>query len=194
MRLFEVGEHVQEGLPVTMYVGRMPCVSLGVDIETKECRSIELGNSICRELKHPEDNAVRFRLTRASFDQTALHAIKLVALHKTEPDDGLALIVVARSELPEVPMNRVTSSREHTDPEHLTKVRSDGSGYDVFLFRPGNGLYIAWSRRLTGLKYDLCFVISWDGEELERKWVRGPKRRELTPVQISPGHWLPMET
>lgn len=193
MQLFEVGEHVQEGLFVTMEVGHKPCICLGADIETNELHFIELGNSICRELKHPDDAPERFRLKRARLDQNALHIIKLLALHKSEPDDGLALVVVTRSELPGVPMNVVESARKHTDPEHLSRTRGGGSGCDVFLFRPGNGLYISWSRRLTGLKYDLCFVISWDGEVLHRLERGRQRQREMVPVQVSPGHWLPME-
>lgn len=183
MRLFEVGEHVQEGLPITMDVGHTPCVSLGADVATNELHFIELGNSICRELKHPEDSSVRFRLKRARFDQAAVSTIKLVALHATEPDDDLALIVVARSELPGAPMNGVESAYKHTDPEHLSRTRGYGSGCDVFLFRPGNGLYISWSRELTGLKHNVCFVIAWDGAVLHRL-ERGSKRRRA-PEQPS---------
>lgn len=187
MRLYEVGEHVREGLSISRGNG-IPCISLGLDVETNDWHSIQLGNSIRRELKHPDDGDSLFRLMRGKLDPHAPHILKFLAMYAAEPDDELAFVVVHRCELPGVPMNEVVSAYKHNDPEHLLRTRNTGSGYDTFLFRPGDGLYITWDHRLTTQGYDLRFVITWDGQTLRQLASRGAQKR-LRPV-VSEGSTL----
>lgn len=185
MRLYEVGEHVQEGLSVARSSGRYdkPIISLGLDVDTSAWHAIELGNSIRRELRHPADREVPFRLKRGKFDP-ASHGLKLVAMQDQDPDDGTALVVIQRCELPGVPMNEVVSAKKHTDPEHLQCSRNTMSGYDTFLFRPGDGLFITWDARLTTSGYTLRFVIEWEWDvKANRHVLRQPSHENSTRVR-----------
>ncbi len=184
MHLYEVGTDVRVGFKVNIREGKKPVIDLvAKDEETGGPTCIALGNSICRELRHPDDWAQPFRLKRANFRDTNAGLVLVSQSEEEGVLDNRALVLIDRCKLPGVRLTEVVSAREYTDPEQVTYSAGDGVRRDMFLFRPGNGLLIRWDKRLLSLETDLLFTVSW------KKNADGllELRKELIPTKKT--HW-----
>lgn len=181
MKLYEVGEDIRAGFKFTVQEDKKPHITVAVlDDEYGGPACLPLGNSLCRELRHPDDQGQSFLLLWGKLDyQTA--GMMLVAQTETEAArDHRALVLIDRCYVGEL-MTDVESVDGRTQPEHLTYAAGDGVRRDLFLLRPGDALYIRWHKDLIGARRHRKFIISWDGEQ-----------RELTkePVLKKPKGWF----
>jgi len=186
MRFYEVSETIRPGFPVEQEEGHKPYVNMVMrDDEYGTPACLALGNSICRELKHPEDQQERFRLLWGSYEySTAGHM--LVAQTEGESDaDSCALVLITRCYLPKVGITKVESADKYLSPDHLTYAQGDGVRRDLFRMHPGTGLFIKWDKRLLGATHHLRFIIAWDSEKKELR-MEEPERRTMPPSRRCP--------
>lgn len=168
MRFYEVSETIRPGFPIVQEEGHAPYVSItAYDDEYKTPACLALGSSICRELKHSDDQREPFRLLWGSFEHTTAGDMLVAQTEEESNEDNCALVLITRCYLPNVGITRVESADGHLNPERLTYAQGDGVRRDLFIMRPGTGLFIKWDKRLTGASHHLKFIIAWDAKKQE---------------------------
>lgn len=190
MRFYEVGETIRPGLDVRLEEGHKPSVTLVEhDDEYGTPACLALGSTICRELKHPDDQGKRFTLLWGQLKSTTAGEM-LVAQSKEEAyADQLALVLITRTYLPRIGITKVESADRFDRPEHLTYAKGDGIRRELFIMRPHTGLFIKWDKRLLGADRHLKFILAWDWAldeqtggcslELQQLPVVSPTERDL---------------
>ena len=191
MRFYEVTETIRPGFPVVQEEGHTPYVSMvAYDDEYKTPSCLALGSSICRELKHQEDKNEPFRLLWGEYVYSTAGGM-LIAQTKEESDaDNCALVLVTRCYLPRIGITKVESADKYASPERLTYAQGDGVRRDLFIMRPGTGLFIKWDKRLLGADRHLKFIIAWDADAKELRMEMpeprvqpSPRLREAAPMR-----------
>ncbi len=178
MFLFEVHEHLEPGFKLVLKNGDA-MVPMGYDDEHKGPIWLPLGNSIESALRHPEDQELEFKLLHAGLDDTT-SGLKLVAQTKTEArNDQRALVLVDGCTDPEVGVTNIAEAFDRTMPELITHSSGSGMTRRLYLFGPGDALFISWSARSLGTNRPKRFIIAWDGYSLTESLVSRPRRRQF---------------
>lgn len=176
MFLFEVHEHLEPGFKLVLKQGEA-MVPMGYDDEHKGPIWLPLGNSIEAALRHPDDQALEFKLLHAGLDDTT-SGLKLVAQTRTEAyQDERALVLVDGCTDPEVGVTNIAEAFDRTTPELITHSSGSLMTRRLYLFKPGDALFISWSARSLGTNRPKRFIIAWDGEALTESLVSRPRRR-----------------
>jgi hypothetical protein len=189
MRFYEVGETIRPGLLVKLGEGHKPSITLVEhDDEYGTPACLALGSTICRELKHPDDQDKRFILQWGQLKSTTAGEM-LVAQTKEEAyADNLALVVITRGYLPRIGITKVESADRFDRPEHLTYAKGDGIRKELFVMRPHTALFIKWDKRLLGADQHLKFILAWD-------WVldagTGESSLELRQLPVASKAFVP---
>lgn len=204
MHLYEVGMDVRRGFKVVLAEGKVPVVPMvSKSIETGGPTVIALGKSICRELHHPDDRKRTFRLNRADYHETTAGLMLVAQSEEQNAKDERALVLIDQCWLPTVPMTDVRPAKQYTKPEHLAYSVGDETRRDLFLFLPGNGVFVHWDYRLIPEATEhLRFILAWQkrmvrDEQGNEKQVLGlwqdvipprlkPRRRRPLPRQFAP--------
>lgn len=176
MKLYEVGEDVRAGFKLTVQEGITPHVQMAtMDDLIGGPACLSLGSSLCRELRHPDDQGKPFVLRWGEIDYRSAGMMLISQKREKAERDHRALVLVDRCYVGEL-MTDVESVDGRSQPEHLTYASGDGVRRDLFLMRPGNALYIRWHKKLLGSRFHRKFIISWDADARELVKSEVPKK------------------
>ncbi len=178
MRFFEVQDEVRDGFRVSMKP--TPGINLGGDEDSDGFVRLPLGSSLRNVLTHPEDLAEAFYLLYGKLEHTSAGLMLIAQPPEEREKDTTALVLVERCDYAPAGIKRVDVAYGKGQPECVTHVREVGLGRDLYLFHPGDGLYIDWDDPTTGRRR---FIIAWDGRELSTLICRPRSARRLPRKQ-----------
>lgn len=182
MFLFEVREHVEQGFKLAWRNGEV-LVALGYDTAANGPVWLPVGNSIERELRHPDDSGLPFHLLHAKLEDK--NGMVLTAQSEAEAiKEGRALVLVEACCDPELGATNVAEAYGRSKPE-LFSYTEDGSMIRrLFIFKPGDAVFISWSARSLGTEHPRRFIIAWDGQQLTEQAVGRPRRNSRPPKKV----------
>jgi hypothetical protein len=188
MRFYEVSETIRPGFPVVQEEGHKPYVSMvAYDDEYGAPACLALGSSICRELKHPDDQKEQFRLFWGEYVYSTAGSMLIAQTREESDADNCALVMITRCYLPRIGITKIESADKYLKPEQLVYAQGDGTRRDLFIMSPGTGLFIKWDKRLLGSDHHLSFIIAWDAEKKELRMEepvrKSPPSRAHRPRQ-----------
>lgn len=179
MWLYEVHDAPRRGFRVSLRPGQA-VVPMGIDEETKCQAVLPIGKSIMRHLDYSADSGKSITLLRARLDYTTAG---LMLVRQDERDaiaERRALVLFDENHDPASGITRVESSMLHSQPQLITWTKGDSCVRSLYLFRPGDGLFVCWSATDDGTPgRPKRFIVHWNGSELvETPCQRQrPKRR-----------------
>lgn len=183
MWLFEVHDDVRAGFRLNLRAGEAG-VPMGFDETTNGNAWLPLGNSLERALQHPEDQEVAFVLERARLEDKSAGLILTKQTEDEAHAERLALVLVDGCTDPEIGITRIAEAFNKPAPELITFAQGNGHTRRLYVFKPGDGLFISWSARALGTTHPKRFIIAWDGEELKELAVSRPRRNSRPPKRV----------
>lgn len=181
MWLFEVHDGPRPGFRLNLRHGYAG-VCMG---QEGTCESwLPLGNSIERALSHPDDQQLQFQLLRAKLEDTTSG---LCLVKQTEDEaraERKALVLVDGCTDREIGVTNIAEAYGRSMPELVTYVESGGCVRRLYVFKPGDALFISWPARALNAHKPKRFVIAWDGEKLEETAVGRPRRNSRPPKKV----------
>jgi hypothetical protein len=183
MFLFEVREHVEDGFKLVRR-GNEAMVALGYDTAAKGPVFLPIGNSIERELRHPDDYNLPFRLLQGKFEEKGVGTVLTAQTREEALKEGKALVLVEACCDPELGVTNVAEAYGKSKPE-LFSYTEDGSMIRrLLIFKPGDAVFISWSARSLGTERPKRFIIAWDGAQLTEQAVGRPRRNSRPPKKV----------
>lgn len=178
--------HHLEGFRVTMRPA--PGVCMGSDDQLGSRTILPLGKSITRYLGHREDSSESFRLLFGKLTDTN-SGLCLVAQTEEEArrDDRALLLIDVCTDPSAGVTTRIVEARDRTCPETITYTSEGGGGRQLYLFKPGNGLFISttWHGQPHLMRHK--FILEWNGSHLvEIPCHRSRRPRHQRERQASP--------
>ncbi len=183
MWLFEVHDDIRPGFKLTLNAGEVG-VPMGFDDAIKTTAWLPVGTSIERALRHPEDQKQSFSLLRAKLEDTT---IGLCLVSQTEEEaraEKLALVLVHAITNPELGVTRIAEAHNKPSPELVTFTQGEEHLRNLYVFRPGDALFISWAARALGTDHHKRFIVAWDGEQLKELAVSRPRRNSRPPKRV----------
>lgn len=178
MRLFEIHSEVRPGFRITIEPGR-------IGVRVGEEQFLPLGNSIAKFLAHPDDQRENFLLLHAELQEAPRGLCLTKQGEKEAMEDPEALVFVIRNN-DEQGVTRVEPSRKHPTPALILTGTSPGYVRELYLFKPGDGLYFYHPAAVLGLQNARCTIVEWTGERFEQQsWWRGWGRRRSPKPPVS---------
>ena len=183
MLLFEVHDSPRPGFRLILKQGEAG-VPLGYDEETKGDTWLPLGNSVERWLVHPDDQAEEFVLLHAHLEEKSI-GFCLTGQSKEEAAlEKRALVLVDGSTDREVGVTNIAEAFDRPMPELVTYTEGAGHTRRLYIFKPGDALFISWSAASLDSNRPKRFIISW--QEVEERNAEGETTRVMrlleTPV------------
>ncbi len=183
MWLFEVHDDVRTGFRLTLRAGEAG-VPMGFDETTKATTWLPVGNSIERALQHPDDQTQSFVLIRAKLEDTTSGLCLVKQSEEDARAEKLALVLVDGCTDPEIGATRIAEAYNKPSPELITCAQGSGHLRNLYVFRPGDALFISWSAKALGTNQPKRFIIAWDGLELKELAVGRPRRNSRPPKRV----------
>jgi len=179
MWLFEVTDEVRTGVRLVSQPGRVG-VPLGEIAENGMTRLLPVGKSISRLMAHQDDQKGTFTLYRAALKSPPSGRCLVRQPATDARAEKKALVFVDRCLDQELGTTMVAKARGKRPPERIAEFLGDGCSRTLFLFEPGDALFICWPAGALGeerAKTAKRFVIAWDGCQL----LETPCQRMLPP-------------
>lgn len=183
MWLFEVHDDVRAGFRLILKAGEAG-VPMGYDETTNGSAWLPLGNSIERALVHPDDQDLEFQLLRAKLEDTTSGLCLVKQTEEEARAEQLALVLVDGSTDPEVGVTNIAEAFGKPTPELITYARGNGHTRQLYVFKPGDALFISWSAKALDAPRPKRFIIVWDGERLRELAVGRPRRNSRPPRKV----------
>lgn len=182
MLLFEVHDSPRPGFRLILKHGEAG-VPMGYDDKSGGPTWLPLGNSIERLLAHPDDQDREFELRHAHLEEKN---IGFVLTGQTKGEAALekrALVLVDGCTDREIGVTNIAEAFGKTMPELVTYTQGGGMARRLYIFKPGDALFISWSASALGTDKPKRFIISWDAEkqELVETAVGRPRRNSRQP-------------
>lgn len=185
MWLFEVHEGPRPGFKLVLDKGEAD-VLMGYDERVKGPTRLPLGNSIEGALVHPDDQQETFVLRHANLEEKNI-GFCLTAQTKDEAaKDERALVLVDGCTDPEVGVTNIAEAYGKPMPELVTFTHGNGTTRRLYLFKPGDALFISWPARALESNRPKRFIISWDAQkkQLVEEAVGRPRRSSRPPKKV----------
>lgn len=183
MRFFEIHDipradsqkFSEEGFQISMTP--YPCVALGPDHEWGHT-VLPLGKSIHRHLAHPEDREVPFRLLFGNLKESNSGLCLVAQTEEAASRDKRALILIdCCHEAGHINGALIRTAHGCSEPEELSHVQHEGYKRNIYIFRPGSGLFIDLPAAPDK------FVIEWDGQRLLEAVCRRRRRQHRSELR-----------
>lgn len=182
MWLFEVHDDVRPGFKLHLRQGDVG-VSLGYDSAYDNETWLPVGNSIASALRHEEDQELPFKLMRAKFEERNIGFVLTKQTDDEARNERKALVLIDGCTDPGIGVTLIAEAYGRERPELISYAEGKGQLRKLFVFKPGDALFISWPARALGAQAPRRFIISWDGEHLKelpvhrQKWKARPQRR-----------------
>ena len=175
MFLFEVRENVQTGFKLVMR-NHQALVALGYDNSHQGPVFLPLGNSLEKLLRHPDDQDLPFRLLHARLEEKTTGMVLTAQTTDDALAEGKALVMVEGCMEQSMGVTVVADAYGRTRPELLSYTEDGAVIRRLFIFKPGDALFISWSAMALDQDYPKRFIIAWDGRDLRELAVGRPRR------------------
>lgn len=183
MWLFEVNDSVRAGFRLVLRSGEAG-VPMGYDEATNGAAWLPLGNSIERALQHPDDQRESFLLRRAKLEDKTAGLCLAKQSEEEAIAERMALVLVDGCTDPELGTTNIAEAFNKPTPELITYARGNGHLRNLYVFKPGDALFISWSARSLDADRPRRFIIAWDGEQLQELAVGRPRRNSRPPKRV----------
>jgi hypothetical protein len=186
MWLFEVHDDVRPGFRLILKSGEAG-VPMGYDDKVKGDTWLPLGNSVEKWLRHPDDQQQEFKLLHAHLDEKNIGFCLTGQTTDEAALDERALVLIDACTDREIGVTNVAEAFGKTMPEFVLYTKGDGHSRRLYIFKPGDALFISWSAASLDSNRPKRFVISWDAEKKQlvetavgrpRRASRPPKKQE----------------
>ena len=191
MWLFEIHDEVRPGFRVSMSPGPAH-VLLGRDDACGNRTCLPIGHSIRKYLEHEDDADADIRLNHARLEERNVGLILVRHSVEEAREERKALALVYGCSDPELGETRAEEAWGHGKPEQVTFTQGDGCRCDLYVFRPGDALYIHWPATVLGTHRPKKFIAEWDGEQMKtrlfrprQRWPRSRLREETTTASMA---------
>jgi hypothetical protein len=154
---------------------------MGHDDEVGNQTILPLGGSLWKLLTHPADQTEEFRLLRGNLEETTAGLVLVKQSEKEAREEKRALVLVAGCHDESLGTTKIYTAYDHTSPDPITYTQGDGCKHALFIFRPGDGLFISWPAEALGSTRPKSFIVSWDGTEMKERVVNRNPRRPRRP-------------
>ncbi len=189
MWLFEVHDDVRPGFRLSLRPGRTG-VSLGYDEEIGGESWLPVGSSIDKWLRHPDDQDLSFGLRHANLEDKNIGLCLTEQTAAEAARDDRALVLIEGCIDAEAGFVDIADAHNRPAPSLVTYASGNGHVRKLYLFKPGDSLYVNWSARALNANQPKRFIITWDADAKEllaeplrrphRGW-RSKKRQQRTP-------------
>lgn len=186
MWLYEVHEGPRPGLRVSLSSAHVG-VQLGFDDEYATPAVLPLGRSLTRLLVHKDDEQSPFMLMRANLEETTA-GLCLTKQSEEEARAEKKALVLIDGRTVAGGVTHIGHARGKPAPELVTYTQGDGCRRELYVFKPGDALFISWAHEGSRPKK---FVIEWNGQDLveqavARRWERHHQKRRGRQQEASP--------
>lgn len=165
MFLFEVTDVIRAGARLVQQASGIG-VPLGIDKPTGTTILLPVGKSISRWMTHPDDAGGGFILHQAVLKHPPSGRCLVRQPLNEAMSERRALVFVDCCVDEELGMTRIDKARRRKTPEYIAGFQGQGHTRDLFLFEPGDALFICWPAAAIGVRSPKRFIISWDGQQL----------------------------
>lgn len=183
MWLFEVHDSPRLGFRLNLRRG-FAGVSMGYDDATNGESFLPLGNSIESALDHPDDQGLAFSLIRAKLEEKTSGLCLVKQTEDEARDERKALVLVDGCLDRDVGITYIAEAYGKPTPELVTYTQGRGWVRKLYVFKPGDALFISWPAKALGTQHPKRFVITWDGSDLVETPVGRPRRNSRPPKKV----------
>ncbi len=189
MFLFEVREHIEDGFKLVMR-GNEALVALGYDTDANGPVWLPLGNSLERALKHPDDQRQDFRLLHARLEEKSAGMVLTAQTREEALAEGKALVLVEGCIDQSLGVTSIAEAYGRSKPEQISYTEDGCIIRRLFVFKPGDAIFISWSAAALDRDYPKRFILSWEEGVLKELPVgrrprnfRRPRKEQETPLK-----------
>lgn len=194
MLLFEVHDSPRPGFKLVLKQGEAG-VPMGYDDKVKGDTWLPLGNSVERWLAHPDDQQEKFVLMHAHLEEKNIGFCLTAQTADEAALEKRALVLVDSCVDRELGVTNIAEAFDKPTPELVTYTSGAGSSRRLYIFKPGDALFVSWSAASLGTSRPKRFIITWDAEKRQlvetavgrpRRNSRPPKKQEKRRLPVQP--------
>lgn len=187
MLLFEVHDSPRPGFRLILKQGEAG-VPMGYDEKDKSDTWLPLGNSVEKWLAHPDDQNQEFVLLHAHLEEKSIGFCLTGQTTEEAALEKRALVLVDGCTDREIGVTNIAEAFDKPMPELVTYTQGGGHTRRLYIFRPGDALFISWSAASLDANRPKRFVITWDAEQqqLVETAVGRPRRHSKPPKKHAP--------
>lgn len=178
MWLFEVLDSARPGFRITLRSG-CACVHMGVDDQNRSAL-LPLGHSLERLLVHDEDQTAEFVLLRAQLKETTAGLCLTRQSEEEAQTEQRALVLFDtwNTDGCVTGAARLEVAYGYPMPDLVTYTKGRECQRGLYVFKPGDAIYIHWVGDKSANEPEKRFILRWDGSQMQERLCRrrGPRR------------------